>query len=386
MWLIPVGLTEPSSWTDGGWFEKPGHPCFDGCWIHVPCKGQCLPEFHLVEDHDKIKDEPFPELYVGSGPDCHVRLDPKLFPARVCRFLKRKNVWYIETLHPNHQVSLQGATLETGRRSRLNNGEVIGLPALRAANGTTSYRIEIDDSEDKDTHPNRYPTRFPCRSSLLDAPEAPEELRRLAWQTDQMRRRSENDQVRVADWSNFSQYVKQHYLRHGIQCTSWKETGRGTPWDPKPPSFPARPLPSWICELLQDERPVSGVGRPLPFASSLRASGMDCTEEPTDICVPVVETQESVAATPPEETEVASAPVEVNPHLLMSIHDWLESIDDSLFMLQYYEQIISNFDSLKQIHDIYFHAGRLDAGFFAAAGITKLGHKRIIEKWFREKC
>lgn len=34
------------------------------------------------------------------------------------------------------------------------------------------------------------------RSSLLDAPEAPEELRRLAWQTDQMRRRSENDQVR----------------------------------------------------------------------------------------------------------------------------------------------------------------------------------------------
>ena len=63
--------------------------------------------------------------------------------------------------------------------------------------------------------------------------------------------------------------------RHGIQCTSWKETGRGTPWDPKPPSFPARPLPHWICELLQDERPVSGVqGRPLPFASSLRASGM----------------------------------------------------------------------------------------------------------------
>lgn len=30
----------------------------------------------------------------------------------------------------------------------------------------------------------------------MDAPEAPEELRRLAWQTDQMRRRSENDQVR----------------------------------------------------------------------------------------------------------------------------------------------------------------------------------------------
>ena len=114
----------------------------------------------------------------------------------------------------------------------------------------------------------------------------------------------------------------------------------------------------------------------------------DFTEEPTEISVPVVETQESAVATQPavEESEEASEPIEVNPHLLMSIHDWLESIDDSLFMLQYYDQIVSNFDSLKQIHDIYFHTGRLDAGFFAAAGITKLGHKRIIEKWFREKC
>lgn len=160
-------------------------------------------------------------------------------------------------------------------------------------------------------------------------------------------------QVRVADWSNFSQYVKQHYLslvkwnwgvgcrwsklyevitwsymcrlwslyltdgwsiyttksvcfdpwqislsslfslhryqlslfemnsgslyselrKHGIQCTSWKETGRGTPWDPKPPSYAPRPLPSWIASLLKDESPVVK-GRPLPFASSMRASGV----------------------------------------------------------------------------------------------------------------
>ncbi len=82
-----------------------------------------------------------------------------------------------------------------------------------------------------------------------------------------------------------------------------------------------------------------------------------------------------------------SEPVEeVNPQLLISLREWLETIDDSLFMLQYYDQIVSNFDSLKQIHDIYFRDGRLDTNFFVAAGITKLGHKRIIEKWFRETC
>lgn len=88
-----------------------------------------------------------------------------------------------------------------------------------------------------------------------------------------------------------------------------------------------------------------------------------------------------------QEIETVSEPVEeVNPQLLISIREWLETIDDSLFMLQYYDQIVSNFDSLKQIHDIYFHDGRLDTKFFVAAGITKLGHKRIIEKWFRETC
>ena len=88
-----------------------------------------------------------------------------------------------------------------------------------------------------------------------------------------------------------------------------------------------------------------------------------------------------------KNSAVIEAPAEDdNPHLYMPFHEWLESIDDSLFMLQYCEKIVSNFDSLKQIHDIYFHDGHIDAQFYKAAGITKLGHKRIIEKWFRENC
>ena len=157
MRLHPVGLREPSTWTDGGWFEKPGHPSFDGCWIHVPREGQCLPEFYF-EDHDKIKGEPPPELLLGSGPDCHVRLDPKRFPMRLCRIFKRQNTWYIEALLPIHEVSLQGDALEVGRRSCLRDGDIIGLAA------SVSYRIDINfETHDQDIHPNRYPARFPCR-------------------------------------------------------------------------------------------------------------------------------------------------------------------------------------------------------------------------------
>ncbi|CAK8990397.1 unnamed protein product [Durusdinium trenchii] len=393
MRLDPLGLKECSSWTDGGWFEKPGHPAFDGCWIHTPLNGCCLPEFEFLENHDKIKGEPAPVLYVGSGFDCHIRL-PGTFPSRICRFMKHNSSWFLEALLPKYQIHLQGASLEVGQQEPLKDGDIINLhpPADDAV-----YVIHLDfagSPKSGEDYPNKYPARFPCRSSLLDAPEAPEELRRLAWQTDQMRRRSENDQVRVADWSNFSQYVKQHYLKHGIECTSWKEQGRGRPWDAKPASFPARALPKWISELLDVEQPLVGLShRALPFASALRASGYEeRLQKPMSEPLCVEGDANLADAVEPERVldqslVVKEPPVEENPWLQMPIHAWLESIDDSLFMLQYCEQIVSNFDSLKQIHDIYFRDGSsIDAQFYKAAGITKLGHKRIIEKWFREKC
>ena len=41
MHLLPVG-SEASNWTNDHWFEKAGHPPFDGCWI---CPGPTpLPE------------------------------------------------------------------------------------------------------------------------------------------------------------------------------------------------------------------------------------------------------------------------------------------------------------------------------------------------------
>merc|ERR1712066_257208 len=97
------------------------------------------------------------------------------------------------------------------------------------------------------------------RSSLPEAPPAPEELKRLAWQTDQMRRRSEEDQVRVGDWSSFSQYVKRHFYKHGIECIPWAGVGSLTPIDAKPPSFAPRKYPAWICDLLEGVKQLPGL-------------------------------------------------------------------------------------------------------------------------------
>ncbi|CAJ1347138.1 unnamed protein product [Effrenium voratum] len=408
MRLLPASLQNASSCE--GWVEKPGYPKLDGCWIHAPQAGQTLPEFHFEEDHEKTRGEPPPFLYLGSGSDCQVRLTSS-FPKRLCRLFKYGKRWFLEALLPN-QVRLHGEYLTAGQQEALQDRDLIDLPE-------GAYEIHIEEHEsrylEEPPFPNRFPARWPLRSSLAEAPEAPEELRRLAWQTDQMRRGSEQDQVRVSDWSSFSQYVKQHYLRHGIDCVTWKAC-RSQALDAKPPSRAPRALAPWLQELLVSERQLPGLQRELPFASCLRASGVEVqTMSPPSLATPVapaatraaptvpsglapavthehsvpsaVSTEPAAVAEMPTTDEISTAETPEAPKALqMPIREWLESIDDSLFMLQYYEEIVSHFDSLKQIHDIYVRDSQVDPQFFAAAGVSKLGHKRIIEKWFREHC
>merc|ERR1712196_355493 len=74
-----------------------------------------------------------------------------------------------------------------------------------------------------------------------------------------------------------------------------------------------------------------------------------------------------------------------NPLLQVSFREWLESMDDSKFLLQYHDSIASNFDSLEQVVDVFVRpTGELDNKFFEVVGIKKLGHKRILQKWFKD--
>ncbi|CAE8601342.1 unnamed protein product, partial [Polarella glacialis] len=89
----------------------------------------------------------------------------------------------------------------------------------------------------------------------------------------------------------------------------------------------------------------------------------------------------------PRRTVPVEAPrAAVNPRLRLPFREWLKGMDDSLFLLQYHDHIAANFDSLEQIHEIYFQDGEIKPAFFEDTGIKKLGHRRIFEKWFRDNC
>lgn len=432
MRLLPVGAQEHSDWEDGLWVEKPGYPCIDCSWIHQPPEGHCVPEFEFEEGHDKNKNEPAPVFYVGSGEDCHVRLGDELVPERVCRVYKEGRNWLLEALLPHAAVHLGDRSLAVGQRVMLKDGDTFTLARPPTP---FAYRIKLCDEDnwyvdlqsEKD-YPNKYPGRFPFRSSLPEAPQAPEELKRLAWQTDQMRRRSEEDQVRVADWSAFSQYVKRHYYKHGIECIPWCTTGRLRAIDEPLVPLQPRAYPSWIGELMARERQLPGVDptRPLAFQSCMEASGlkvapqMQFKGEPPrleDLYTDSFASGLAVASTSapsrgvgltingaplpgPGESDAERAALmeeaptipsveevpSVNPHLRQPFKLWLQGMDDSMFLMQYHDQIVANFDSLEQVHEIYFRDGELSKAFFEDTSIKKLGHRRIFEKWFRDFC
>lgn len=391
MKIIPAGADASSAWDDGLWVEKPGHPTIECCWVHPPPKGFKVPEFEFEEGHDKNKNEPGPVFFIGSHNDCHIRIDDDSLPHYVCRLFKQHRTWIVEGFLPNHAVHVGGRALEQGEQAVLRDSDLVSLGppptdlSFRAAiSEEDNWYLEVDNVKD---FPNKYPPRFPFRGSMVHAPKAPEELKRLAWQTDQMRRRSEEDQVRVGDWSAFSQYVKRHFYKHGIECVPWATDGRGRAFDAKPPNLPARAYPDWIAALVARERQQPGIdpGRPLPYASSLAASGLEVQQAPELQGGPALV---AAAATPaaPEPIASAASVAPVNPRLRQSLREWLEGLDDSLFLMQYHDRLVADFDSLEQIHEIYFRSGELNKSFFDDTGIKKLGHRRIFEKWFKDLC
>merc|ERR1711994_1093457 len=69
------------------------------------------------------------------------------------------------------------------------------------------------------------------------------------------------------------------------------------------------------------------------------------------------------------------------------IIEWLENIDEGkgLLMQAYGEAIKERFDFVAEILDVYAETvGCVSGKFFQDFGVTKLGHKRLFEKWFRE--
>lgn len=439
MRLLPAGQPRPSDFEDGEWLEKPGFPPVDGTWLHpTPLS---LPEFEFEEGHDKTKNEPPYRLVIGTHEDAQVRLDNPCIPRRHCMVFKEGRDWFLEALSNVQGIWLGKTRLERGLPAQLHNGATFSL--LQPPTDWT-YRIEFDDADNwyldlnsnKD-YPNRWPAKMPGHPS--ESPPAPEELKRLAWQTDQMRRRSEEDQVRVADWAAFSQYVKKHYHKYGIYAKPW----RGSVGPPLPrPALPGpRPYPRWIAALIAEERGLPHVKCKYPFREALELSGFECAQPLTPRAAlpngPVsswgeanqddflsggtsvmvgdgtlyeaamrqslalsgkkASNADDIKSSPRSCSELTPAtkasakpkktlrkPSPWPPHLKVSFREWLTSMEDAPFVVQYHDAIAAQFDSLGQIADLYVHNNALHEHFFDVVGIRKLGHKRIFEKWFRD--
>lgn len=69
----------------------------------------------------------------------------------------------------------------------------------------------------------------------------------------------------------------------------------------------------------------------------------------------------------------------------LGIVEWLDKID--FFLVAAYGEAMRNrFGIVREVVDTYMHASSaVSEQFFTDFGVTKLGHKRLFEKWFRER-
>ncbi|CAE7021871.1 unnamed protein product [Symbiodinium natans] len=153
-------------------------------------------------------------------------------------------------------------------------------------------------------------------------------------------------------------------------------------------------LPPWLQDLRHKQRhqglnqglvcPVSGSrseerpGIGPQRESTLRRTGpsrLTCDDKDTSDVQEVSDPART--ATSPRRVHAAAES--------SSLKDWLLSLDHSGFLVQYHDNIASKLDSVTQVVATYMKdSGEVDSQFFEDAGVTKLGHRRLFQKWFRE--
>lgn len=75
----------------------------------------------------------------------------------------------------------------------------------------------------------------------------------------------------------------------------------------------------------------------------------------------------------------------------MDLSTWLRSVDGGRNLLVEYEPgLLANYDTLSLLVELYVErqangSVKIDPAFFEDVGVAKLGHRRLFEKWFKEK-
>jgi len=420
MRLVPADKAAPSEWDDL-WQEKPGLPAWEGAWRRDEDEGMTLPEFEFEEGHERNRNDPPHRFLIGSWEHSHIRLKDKRIPRRHALLFKHGKSWYLERIDANQAIYCKDQPLTVGKWHQLQDGDEFSLlrpPTLFTyrilINEEDSWYLDLDregnwqENFDGEWYLRESPSLYPAKMQWPQTvyPTAPEELKRLAWQTDQMRRRSEEDQVRVGDWAAFARHVKAHYLWYGLEARPFK----GTVCEPReqPPPRPSRAFPSWIAKIVQEERQVAGVKTPLAFEEALRITGHEAAKP--------VEMQEASASSGSSARPTKGAPIQGKgapvaakgdpvsrkgaplgsskgrgkgapvADLDLPIRAWLVELDESGSLVQYEVAISEKFGDLRGVHAQMVSAdGVLSKQFFEAVGAKKLGHKRTFEKFFKER-
>eukprot|EP00747_Dinoflagellata_sp_TGD_P062587 gnl/TRDRNA2_/TRDRNA2_153081_c0_seq1.p1 gnl/TRDRNA2_/TRDRNA2_153081_c0~~gnl/TRDRNA2_/TRDRNA2_153081_c0_seq1.p1 ORF type:complete len:296 (-),score=69.56 gnl/TRDRNA2_/TRDRNA2_153081_c0_seq1:45-932(-) len=97
-------------------------------------------------------------------------------------------------------------------------------------------------------------------------------------------------------------------------------------------------------------------------------------------------TQTAEAVSPPVASAATGPVTKMGGMRLMSIKEWLSSLDGSGRLLQYHDSMAGKYKNVQAIADAHWKNGAIDPLFFQVSGVKRIGHKRTFEKWLRDNA
>ena len=170
-------------------------------------------------------------------------------------------------------------------------------------------------------------------------------------------------------------YVNREYpFREGLELSGRSVAGPLTPRAPMPEGPVSRwgdaPSGGWAADRFRSGGTGAMVGDATLYEAAVAAGEFGGVRT---AAAAAAAPGGYAAAAPP----VAAQGLPPSAVLQVSFRSWLSGMEDSMFVIQYHDAIAAQFDSLSQLADLYVKDGELDSRFFEAAGISKLGHKRV---------
>lgn len=166
------------------------------------------------------------EVWAGMAHDLLLRVGDEFGQrsARLC-FMDHRGTKFHEDLHRLERMPLlgPGAVVIADNVLKPSAPAFLWMTNKNPSFETTNWAL--GEFVQHDVEDWMVVTRYcgPASSSLAEGACAriPQGLRRLAWESDKWRRKSEEDSVRISEWAAFAQHARQTFREHGIEAKPW---------------------------------------------------------------------------------------------------------------------------------------------------------------------